>query len=309
MSQERRKTAQDLLAEFSAKEVELRTKDFFAPYAEVSKFAVVKIQGAHYRFRIIGFKGSGFGIFRPVDPTCARFVRTADFDDVHNYLQLLPKHYFILVCQTNIGWCVYPFNAEVAAKKFGAGTEVILRNVSDVDRFDVVTARHDGMNFWYEEPFSGADPVKAETLRECFALRTEPLKMKKKLDAISGLTPEEKRSLDLAMASWREYQQQTTEGQVREWLARGGADLDNYVIRGEQIEITWQARSGRYFRSRVDKDSLDVVSAGICLSGGDAKFHLKDLPGLIEEGERRGVIYTTDVVDQPRGLEMDDDEY
>lgn len=307
MSQERKKTARDLLAEFSAKEIEVRTKSFFAPYAEISKFAIVKIDGANYRFRIIGFQGSGFGIFRPVDPTCARFVRAADFEHVHNYLQLLPKYHFILVCQTNLGWCAYPFNAEVARRKLGAETEVIIRNVSDVDRFDVVTVRYDGMNFWYEEPFSGADPVKAETLRECFVLRTDQLKMKKKIDNLKGLTPEEKRSLDLALASWREYQQQTTEGRLREWLAHGGADLDNYVIRGEQIEITWQARSGRCYRSRVEKSNLDVVSAGICLSGGDSKFHLKDLPGLIEVGEKRGVIYTTA---HPQDLDLDeDDEY
>lgn len=290
----------------SAKERKVRSQEFLAPYTEQSKHAVVKIDGMNYRFRIVGFQGSGFGVFQPVDPTCARFVRAAEFDQAYDYLQVLPKMYVILVCQTDLGWCAYPFNTESAKIKFGVDFEIIVRNVSDVERFDVVTVRCDGRNFWYEEPFIGSDPVKADSFRECFALRTDPLKQRQALDKIKGITPEERKSFDLALASWRQFQKQSTEGRLKEMLALGGAELDNYVIRGEQIEITWQAHSGTYYKSRVDKNTLDVVSAGICLNNEDQKFHLKDLPGIIREGEDGGLIYITDrVVDEPRYLDTE----
>lgn len=290
----------------SVKEREVRSQEFLAPYTEQSKHAIVKIDGMNYRFRIVGFRGNGFGIFQPVDPTCARFVRAAEFDQTYEYLQILPRMYVILVCQTDLGWCAYPFNIE-SVTKFGVDSEIIVRNASDIERFDVVAVRCDGRNFWYEEPFVGSDPVKADSLRSCFALRTEPLKMQRALGKLKGLTPEERKSFDLALASWRQFQRQSTEDRLKEMLATGGADLDNYVIRGKQIEITWQARSGRYYKSHVNKDTFDVVSAGICLNSEDDKFHLKDLPGVIKEGEDGGLIYVTDhVVDDPRYLDTDD---
>ncbi|MHA2279464.1 MAG: hypothetical protein ACXAC5_01040 [Promethearchaeota archaeon] len=288
--------ARDLLARTIAKERDLRSQEFLAPYTEQSTTAIVKMDGVNYRFRIVGFQGSGFGVFAPIDPTCARFVRDGDFARVHEYLELLPQLYFILVCETDLGWCGYPFNLESAQRRLGVDCEVIIRNISDIERFDVVSVRCDGRNFWYHEPFSGADPVKADELRECFALRSSPLQMQRRKKMIKGLTPEEKKAFEIALTSWQLFQRQTTEGRLKEFLARGGAGLDGYVIRGNQIEITWQAKSGSYYKSRVRKETLDVVSAGICLSGADQRFHLKDLPGIIEQGEAEGAIYVTEDV-------------
>lgn len=278
----------------TAKEREVRLQEFLAPYTEQSKYAVVKMDGVNYRFRIVGFQGSGYGVFKPTDPTCARFVKEAEFDQTYEYLQLLPKMHVILVCQTDLGWCAYPFNTESAKRKFGVDFEIIVRNASDVERFDVATVRCDGRNFWFDEPFVGSDPVKSDALRECFALRTEPSKLQRELDKLKGVTPEEHKSFDLALASWRQFQRQSTESQIQEMLAVGGAELDKYVIRGEQIEITWLSRKGKYYTSRVDKKSLDVISPGICLDNSDNRFHLKDLPGIMNEGEEGFNIFVTD---------------
>jgi len=303
-----KKKTHDLLAKTIAKERDLRSREFLAPYTEQSNSAIVKMDGVNYKFRIVGFRGSGFGVFRPIDPTCARFVSPGHFEQISDYLQLLPQIYVILVCETDLGWCGYPHNVESAQKKLGLDCEIIVRKVTDVERFEVVATRYDGRNFWYEEPFAGADPVKAQDLRECFALRTESLRMERCRKNLKNITPEESRSFDIALSSWRLFQRQSTEGQIREFLARSSADLDSYVIRGQQIELTWQSKSGRYYKSRVDKNTLDVVSAGICLNDEDRKFHLKDLPGVIREGEEQGVIYRTEqVVDNPRHLDVEDE--
>lgn len=295
----------NLLSKMAKKERQERVKEFLAPYTEYSKSAIVKVDGANYRFRIVGFQGSGFGIFCPIDPTCARYVRPAEYDKVYEYLQLLPKIHVILVCETNLGWSAYPYNKESTRMKLGVDFEIIVRNASDVQRFDVVTIRCDGRNFWYDEPFVGADPLKADALRDCFALRDDPVQMNRKMDGIKGVSPEERKAFNLAMSSWRTFQSQTTEGRIKEMLAYGGAELDHYVVRGDQIELVWQAHSGSYYKSRVAKDTLDIVSAGICLDGGDSKFHLKDLPGIIKEGEDGHLIYITDqVVDNPRHMDV-----
>lgn len=301
------KTAKDLLAKMAQKEREVRRQEFLAPYTEQSQSAIVKIDGVNYRFRVVGFQGSGFGIFLPIDPTCAKFVREAELDQMWEYLELLPKLHVILAYQTDLGWCAYPFNVESTKARFGLDFEIIVRNASDVERFDVVTVRCDGRNFWYQEPFVGSDPIKSDALRAAFALRSDSYKMQAVINGIKGLTPEEYKTFDLAMASWRQFQRQSIEGRVKQILAEAGAELDNYVVRGKQIEITWQAHSGTYYKSRIDKETFDVVSAGICLNNEDDRFHLKDLPGVIKEGEQGGLIYITDqVVDNPRGVDLDD---
>lgn len=275
----------DLLVKVSAKERELRQREFFSPYTPDSKFAVVKMVGTNYKFRILGANGSGFGVFCPTDPTCARFVKEADLLQSQSYLSLWPKVYLILVCNTDLGWCAFPFNLSSAKAQLGLEQEVIVRNVSDVERFDVVVARYDGMRFWYEEPFAGADPVKAAALRDCYINR----KMKK----IAGITPEERKSFDMSLSALQMVQRLTTEGRIKETLATAGSSLEEYVIRGRNIEISWQAQSGAVHNSLIDAKTFDVVSAGICVNDGDRKFHLRDLPGIVKKGEDLGAIYRT----------------
>lgn len=257
----KKSTAQGRLTKITAKEHSTCFGEFLAPYTKQSKHAIVKVDGTNYRFRIVGFQGSGFGIFQPIDPTCAKFVRAAESEQVYDYLRIFPKMHVILVCQTNLGWCAYPLNIESTKAKFDVDFEIIIRNVSDAERFDVAVVRCDGRNFWYEELFTGSDPIKSEFLRECFELRTEPLKIQKELSKINGVTLEERKSLDLALASWRQFRRQNTD-----------AESDNYVICGKQIEMQWQAHSGN-----AEKDIFSVVSSGICLTNN--KFHLNDLPG------------------------------
>ncbi len=282
-----------LLDRIVEKEKKFRSKNFVAPYTAGSKTAIVRMEGINYTFRIVGFTGSGFGVFTPIDATCAKFTKEAECDVVQNYLSLFPKIHFVLAFETDLGWCGYPLSVDSTKKRFGLDREVIVRNASDVERFDVVVVRYDGNYFWYEGLFAGGDPIKSSFLRDCFALRENAQQMGSALKNISGLTPEEEKAFGLAIASWKEYNRSTTEGRLRETLGRDGALLSSYVIRGQNIEINWRARSGGSYVSVVNKDSLDVESAGICLDGYDKRFHLKDLPDVIAQGEREGAIYHT----------------
>ena len=107
--------------------------------------------------------------------------------------------------------------------------------------------------------------------------------MREKLGEIKGITPEEHRALELALASWKIFEKDSTEQRLKYILEQGGAALENYVIRGQNIEVTWISRSGVSERSIHDKDSLDAVSPGICVSAGTGmKYHLKDMPAIYE---------------------------
>ncbi len=296
--------ARDLLKKVVDKEREFRQQDFLAPYTERSKTAVIKMDKVNYKFRIVGFKDSGFGVFHPIDPSCARFIKPALFEDVRAYLEILPKIHLILAYETEEGWVSYPMSRHSAAQSLGLQSEVIVRNVSDCERFDVVVVRYDGLHFWYDEPFASADLQQAEEMRECFNCdeSTTPAQMRSSLSYVKGLSPEQQHSFDLALQSWVTFKNLTAEDRLRESLLSGGGKLKSYVVRGKQLDVKWTTDSGREYRSILNKESLDVVSAGICLSGGDRNFHLKDLPFLMNMAEATGGPTVTNL-----HLNMDDD--
>lgn len=282
----------NLLKKTIEREKAFRKKDFLAPYSGQTKTAVVKLDKLHYKFRIIAFQGSGIGIFTPIDPTCATFQREASWEMRRNYFDALPFLPVILSYETDQGWVAFPMNIEATQKKFALEGEVIVKNVSDAERFDVTTARFDGVHFWYDEVFSGSDAIKSAAMRECFDPKLSPDMMRNNLEKIKGLTPEDKRAFELSISSWKVFTRMSTEATLRRVLSSGGGTLGSYVIRGMNIEIKWKSASGQGYNTLVDKESLDIVSAGICLDGEDTKFHLKDMPYLVNQGEEREVIYT-----------------
>lgn len=287
--------ARSLRDKFAAKESKLLKEQFMAPYTEGVRSAHVKIDGVVYPFRIVGFKGHGFGIFQPRDGTCARFVREADIEDVRAYLEMLPRLHFILCYETDKGWIGYPMNSQVAEKTLGLESEAVIKNVTDCERFDVVVARYDTVNFWFDELFMGSDLQKSSDMRDCFRKGWTPQKMKQGLAKVKGLSPEDIKAFDLAIKSWHKFQRLSTEQRIKKVLEESGAKLGSYVVRGDNIEVRWKTEKAAY-TSLVNKESLDVVSAGICLDPHDGrgpqdnKFHLRDLPYIMRHGENQGLI-------------------
>lgn len=313
--------ARSLRDKFAAKEAKLRTEQFMAPYAEGVRSAHVKIDGVVYPFRIVGFKGHGFGVFQPRDGTCARFIRDADIADVRAYLEILPRLHFILSYETDKGWIGCPMNAEVADKTIGLESEAIIKNVTDCERFDVIVARYDTVNFWFDELFVGGDLQKSADMRECFRKDWTPQQMKQTLARVKGMSPEDHKAFELALKSWHKFQQFNTEARIKKVLEESGAKLGSYVVRGDNVEVRWKTDRGTAYTSLVQKASLDVVSAGICLdphdgSGPqDSKFNLRDLPYIMRQGEdrneivRRGTDWEREFAENhARDLEYGDDD-
>ena len=291
--------AKRVLDKVVAEERSFRKRDFLAPYTDNIKTALVKMGGMNYRFRIVGFSGSGIGIFEPVDHSCARYKSDADWETTRRYLDVLPHLHVILAFESDQGWIAYPMNMESTQKRFALEGEIIVKNVSDAERFDVITVRFDGMHFWYDDMFNGADMVKSNFLREAFdPVNLSPTAIWNKVDQIKAVTPEDKKAFTLALDAWNYFKRASTEEQIAEVLAAGGGILGTYVVRGANIEVKWHSKSGREYTSAVDKN-FNILDgcAGICVDGEDHKFHLKDMPYIVAIGERDNAIYTTSIRD------------
>lgn len=274
------------------KERDFRSREFLAPYNSHLTKAVIKMDGMHYRFHIDGHKGSGIGIFMPVDATHALYKEEASWELSQKYMKVLPFIHMILAYETEDGWVAYPMHSETARIKLGVGLSVVY-NVSDAERFDVVTAKFDGINFWHDDIFTGADLTKSQLMREAFNMKWLPSKMRTKFKKIKGTTPEDKETFELAIDSWLHFKKVSTEEQLQEVLKPGGGKFQSYIVRGKNLEVKWTSKSGRLYISTVRKESFDGICAGFCVDGEDTKFHLKDYPFIAAIGEADNAIYET----------------
>jgi hypothetical protein len=263
----------DLFKNIVKMEREFRTKEFLAPYTEESKIAIIKMDGLNYRFHIGGFSGSGIGKFIPISPTYAEYTGEADQSLVRSYFNSLLSLRVILCYETNFGWVAYPASINVARNKFSLDGELVVKNAFD-NRFDVVLARFDGLHFW-SDGICPTNSFKSKCMRDCFVPKYTPDQMREALKKIPNITPEDNCAFELAISS--------AENILNEYLTTGGGSLTSYIVQGPNIEIKWKSAAGNSYTSLVDKESLDVISTGVCLTNDT--LHLKDLPFLAESIE------------------------
>ena len=65
-------------------------------------------------------------------------------------------------------------------------------------------------------------------------------------------------------------------------LRLAGGTLREFRDRGDFWLVEWTTRDGERHTSAIGKRDLTVISAGICLSGGDRAFDLQSLVGVVE---------------------------
>jgi len=285
--------AKSLFGKLAAKEKEFRKQEFLSPYTHRSTSARVRMDGLVYTFKISGFEGSGFGVFLPDSPTSAKFVREADFDVIRDYLDVLPKLSMVLCYQTPEGWVGYPHNLQAAKQKLGLVGIAPVLNVTDAQRFDTVIVRFDGVTFWFDEPEFAVDPEVGESLREVFTAELRQNQIDEVLRGIRGAGPEHRETFRIAFESWTKFRKQSTEEILQKFLDAGGGKLSEFVVRGGNIEVQWISDSGQEYSSVVKKDTFDVVQSGVCLSGRDRQYHMKDLALLMRQGESERHIVRT----------------
>ena len=178
--------------------------------------------------------------------------------------------------------------------------------------FDSLRTRYDGSRFWFDELDMRHDPGSANFLRTALRGLEPPDELHR-----PGLTAEERAAYELNY--WQLVRESEAEAPVapapRQRRRRGrdqvdesvtepdavrqrvgaslshaGAELIDYLERGDSFRVTF-SMGGQRYTSSVSKNDLTVQVAGICLSGEDQKFDLSSLVGVLREGQRSGAIY------------------
>jgi CYTH domain-containing protein len=258
-----------------------------------SEFICPVLRNKPVRIRIAGVivnltvkNHQGWGVFRPNSYKSAIFVRNPTLAERNQYLELFPVLRLILCRRINDQWFGIPANH--ADTRFIIKGLAPINLVEEVQLFEVIQTRFDGMNCWFDALDNRHPSKNSVYLRDSLNALLEPAKL-----TIPGLTQEEKDAYLMAygpaLAADIELRKDQKEERIKAALGRAGAQYRSYIERGNTFTIEYAVGRENH-RSVVDKNSLAVQSAGICLSGGDRAFDLQSLVGVIREGQRRRAI-------------------
>lgn len=276
-----------LFEKLAAEEEQFFGSEFLSPVLRGSKVRV-RISGITVELNVRPKNFEGWGIFRCVDQKIARRVRDATMAQKREYLNLYPR-FSLVVCQRGDRTMGLPANQ--SDTRFVLQGQVPISLPEEVQLFETVDVRYDGEHFWFDQHSSFRSPRIATHLREMFSEETKPEDV-----TISGMTQEEKYAYALAFDIEVESKKDRKEERLKRALERGGAVLRSYVERGNTYTVEFTV-DGQRHRSTVDAETLQVASAGICLTdhrtgrAHDSDFDLQSLVGVIREGHNRRLIY------------------
>lgn len=246
--------------------------------------------------RILPADFTGWGVFRSTSHTEARLVRAATLTERKRYLDLFPCVRLIIVGEHDGRWHAVP--AQRGDSRFAITGAVPVNFVEEPQAFEAIKTRFDGSLFWYAGPDVGWDAASASYLRTEFAKQTPPAQLRR-----PGLTAAEREAYALAFEATEAARRNREQDRIRGALAHAGAELTNFVERGDVYTVAYTVDGHRHV-SAVAKADLSVRVAGICLNGEDAHFDLQSLVGVIREAQGgHGLVR---VGPENRGMAEDD---
>lgn len=175
----------------------------------------------------------------------------------------------------------------------------------DLPKFTPVSARKwfDGHLHFYGQEFESETDAK---VREAF-------EEERSIENIKGVTPAlahvfvlestqrelareaERRAREEAEQQQRAAElarwQETFEGRISLALSHTGAELISWRRNGQRQAVVRYRVAGGRFECVIDTQSLQIVDAGICLSGADEELNLSSLPSAVREAVESGQLH------------------
>lgn len=296
-----------LFEKLAAEENKVFTSQFLSP---VLKGHPIRLRIANVIVTLAVVKPkdfSGWGVFRAKSIKEAEFVREPNLTERQAYLNLFPVLRLILCRKQGSQWLGIPANQSDTRFRVSGLAPVHL--AEEVQLFEVVQTRFDGANCWFDSIDEANSPRKAVYLRESLTTLVEPDKV-----LLSGLTQEEKDAYLMAygpaLEADIEAKKDKQEERIKLALFKAGARYQSYIERGNTFTVEYVVDGERH-KSVVNKETLAVQSAGICLSGNDKMFDLQTLVGVIRNGIRqhRIVRVGTNFGDHNYGSYEDQDDW
>lgn len=270
-----------LFDKLAAEESAFYSSEFLSPVLKGNQVRV-RISGIVVNFTVQPKKFEGWGVFKILKQKTAKFLRAPTLMQKREYLNLYEKFSLIVVHQGDI---LFGVSANQGDGRIRIQGQVPISLAEETRLFDTVDVRWDGVNFWYDSHSNFRSPKMASSLRDLLVAEVEPNKVE-----VSGMTQEERTAYRIAYDLEVESKKDRKEERLKEAVVRAGGVFHGYVERGNTYTVEISVDGQRY-HPVVDSKTLQGVTAGICLSGGDRVFDLQSLVGVFREGQARSLIH------------------
>jgi len=272
----------DLFNKMAQIEGRLLQQEFVAPYSG-SGTIVTRIDGIVYHFRPVGRNlRPGYFTWKPVDLNTAKTTGTMTEAERNRYLAQFPQLIMVAAAKVDHAWVMVPWNLEDSTRRFGISGPVEVRLCGDVERFDTIAVAVTPALLMAQVAPSPSPPwpffLKRATLNPNFNHHNPE---------IPGLTPEGRIVIDISFKRDEELRKSLEDNRIRQALGFAGAELISYTEQDSTNYVVRWRKSDIDYRTVVRKQDLEVVSAGICLSGRDRIFDLASMVSVMDERRRR----------------------
>jgi hypothetical protein len=139
--------------------------------------------------------------------------------------------------------------------------------------------------FENEQPIDGVKGV-TPALAATFILHSTQRALAREAERRAA-AERERQAQAATLARWQE----TLEGRISLALSHTGAQLVNWRRNGPQQAAVRYRLRGRRFECIIDIESLQILDAGICLSGADEELNLSSLPSAVREAIESGQLH------------------
>jgi len=268
----------ELFSKIENAEQDFYNTEFISPVVSHGKVRV-RILGLIQEFKVLG-DFEGWAILKPCSEKFVRVIGSPNLLQIEKYLTQFPSIRVTLCERRTDGW--YGFTHQ------GSGVEIRVLLADGVSLFDTVLTYHDSVNCWFAEIDRATDIISAEYLREALNKSILPDKL-----GIRGVIPYQRKAYQWQFFLSKEHLKEVTLETIKKAVEHGSGKFLSYIERRDSYVVTFSL-DGEEFKSTVMKKNFEVVSAGICLSGGDRKFDLQSLTGVIKEGQNRDLIHRED---------------
>ena len=257
-----------------------------------SQFLSPVVRGQQVQIRIAGIVMSltvtqpnrfqGWGVFQPTSYREAKLIREPTLVERSRYLNLFPA-VRLVACRRKRGpWMGVP--AAEADARFGLENSIPIQLTDGIDMFDTVITRFDGQRCWFDKTDPRRSQRIGKDLRESLITMTDP-----GLLSVAQCNAAEREVYERALLRKMMNEKDSDEVRIQRALERAGARYQSHRDVGDSFTVSYEV-NGEVHRSTIDKQSLSVKAAGICLTGMDADFDLQSLVGVIREGQQIGQI-------------------
>jgi hypothetical protein len=276
----------DIIRKLGETENSLTKREFVSPVYK-NKCVITKIDKISYPYSIPETK-PGWYKFRPVNRKKAKVVGPCEFQDIASYQKFLQKVRMVLVQRDGDVFYGVPFKTNQQGLDIKVLYPIYLVLDDMAQDFDEVICRYDGANLWYQSVDINNDQAKVNYLRESLKAFVIPKKI-----VYSGLRFEDKMAYAVRCEIDKKLQEKTKEGRLKHAVEHAGGIFRSFTEKGDHFNVTYEVDGEKYTSVIAKNDNLQVLTAGICLSGGDTEFDLTSLISVIREGQDRDLIHRT----------------